>query len=330
MPSGSGVGGPGGALVIEVAPRSPYRLPQDRWPDGVARTRGGVYERFLHVGGSPILIRAWELRRDRRVAIAAMPAPPSWIEGERGAPAGAEQLERALAAARNALAVDDDLGDFHRRFGRHPLLGPLIRRRPWARARRAARPWEAFAWAVTEQLIESRRAAVIQRRIVARWGGRLRMPAPARPLRDVPGPEVVARLAPAELAALDLAPKRALALVKAAREVAGGRCDLSSPADDRRLLAISEIGPWTIQCLALNGRGDLDSLPAGDLAYLKLVGRLSGMGRRATTAEVLEFYAPFEPYRGIAGLLTLSGLGGSIESGPPLRYHPPVPEYEAA
>jgi len=330
MPAASRAGGPGGALVIEVAPRSPYRLPQRRWPDGVARTRGGVYERFLHVDGSPVVIRAWELRRDRRVAIAAMPAPPSWLEGECGQPAEVEQLERAVSLARNALGVDDDLSEFHRRFRRDPLLGPLIRRRPWARARRAVWPWEAFAWAVTEQLIESSRAAVIQRRIVARWGRRIRMPAPARPLRDVPGPELIAGLAPAELARLDLAPKRALALIKAAREVAAGRCDPGSPADDRRLLSISEVGPWTIQCLALNGRGDLDSLPAGDLAYLKLVGRLSGMGRRATIAEVLEFYAPYEPYRGIAGLLTLGGLGRGIEGAAPLRYHPPVPEYEAA
>lgn len=156
------------------------------------------------------------------------------------------------------------------------------------------------------------------------------MPAGARPLRDVPGPDVIARLAPAELAALDLAPKRALALIKAAREIAAGRCDPGTASDDRRLLSIAEIGPWTMQCLGLNGRGDLDSLPAGDLAYLKLVGRLTGIGRRATIDEVHEFYARFQPYRGIVGLLTLSGLRRTVKSGQPLRYHPPVPGYEAA
>ncbi len=331
MPQGAGgARRRGGVLVAEVTPRSPYRLPTQRWPDGVARTRGGVYERFLRVQGCPILIRAWELRREGRVAIAAMPAPPAWLEEEPANQAGPEQLERAIALARNALGVDDDLSDFHARFRRDRMLGPLIRRRPWIRVRRAGKPWEALAWAITEQLIEAGRAATIQRRIVARWGSHLRMPAGARRLRDVPGPALIAGLAPAELAALDLAPKRAVALVKVAREVASGRCDLNSVEGDRRLLSISEIGPWTIQCLGLNGRGDLDSLPAGDLAYLKLVGRLSGEGRRATIDEVHEFYARFEPYRGIAGLLTLSGLGRAVNEGPPLRYHPPVPEYEAA
>lgn len=330
-PKGAGAArGRGGALVAEITPRSPYWLSARRWPDGVARTRGGVYERFLRVAGRPILVRAWELHREGRVAIAAIPAPAAWLEPEPLEEAGREQLEHAIALARNALGVDDDLSDFHARFRRDPLLGPLIRRRPWMRVCRAGKPWEALAWAITEQLIESRRAAVIQRRIVARWGSHLRMPSGARRLRDVPGPELIARLAPAELAALDLAPKRALALVRVAREVASGRCDLGSAEGDRRLLSISEIGPWTIQCLGLHGRGDLDSLPAGDLAYLKLVGRLSGAGRRATIAEVAEFYARFEPYRGIAGLLTLNGLGRVVNEGPPLRYHPPVPEYEAA
>ena len=39
-------------------------------------------------------------------------------------------------------------------------------------------------------------------------------------------------------------------------------------------------------------------LPAGDLAYVKLVGRLAGLGRRATEEEVREFFAPYAPYAG--------------------------------
>jgi DNA-3-methyladenine glycosylase II len=320
----------GGALVVDVKPRSPYRLPAGRWPDGVARTRDGVYERFLHVDGRPVLLRAWEVPAEGRVSVAAMPAPSAWLGEGDDEPARPEDLERAVASCRHAIAIDDDLTEFHQRFRRHPLVGPLVRRMPWLRARRCAQPWEAFAWAVTEQLIEAKRATVIQRRIVRRWGSELAFGDRIRALRDIPGPEVVAGLAPAELAALDLAPKRALALIKAAREVASGRCDPSRAGDDRRLGAISEIGPWTLQCLALNGRGDLDALPAGDLAYVKLVGHLAGLGRRATVAEVEEYYAPYAPYRGIVGLLTLSGLRRAFRSAPPLHYHPANPEFEAA
>ena len=73
------------------------------------------------------------------------------------------------------------------------------------------------------------------------------------------------------------------------------------PAGDARFARISEIGPWTLQCLGLFGRGDPDFLPAGDLAYVKLIGVVAGMGRRATVEEVEEFYARYEPYRALAG-----------------------------
>jgi 3-methyladenine DNA glycosylase/8-oxoguanine DNA glycosylase len=224
---------------------------------------------------------------------------------------------------RFALGVDDDLRPFYDRFKSDPLIGPALRRRPWLRPRRRPWPWEALAWAITAQLIESGRALEIQRRIVRRRGARLELPAREgrRPLllHDVPGAEAVSRLAPAELAAMDLAPARAMALVRCAREVASGRVDLWNPAGDRRLLAIREIGPWTVQCLGLNGRGDPDSLPVGDLAYVKLVGRLGGLGRRATVEEVEELFAPYAPFRGLAGNAALVHFHKAIPSGPPLR-----------
>ncbi len=321
--------GPGGSLVVDVEPPCTYRF-GGRVPDRVSRHRDGVYERFLHVRGRPVLVRAWPQPRSRRIAVAALPAPEPWLRRDYDDAAGEADLERAIGRIRHALAVDDDLGHFYRRFAADALLGPLIRRMPWYRVRRCPDPWEAFALAVTEQLIESREAAAIQRRVVRRWGAVLAGPAGTRPLADVPPAATVATLAPAELVACGLAPKRALALVKAAREVASGRCDPGDAGDDPRLVAISEIGPWTMQCLALNGRGDLDSLPAGDLAYLKLVGHLAGFGRRATIAEVEDFYAHYAPYRGLAGKLMLAGYHRSTAALPPLRYHPPNPEYEAA
>jgi 3-methyladenine DNA glycosylase/8-oxoguanine DNA glycosylase len=126
---------------------------------------------------------------------------------------------------------------------------------------------------------------------------------------------------------MDLSPNRAAALRRVAHEVARGRIRLldveedptAAAAADRRLLAQSQIGPWTVQCLGLFGRGDLDALPAGDLGYIKLVGRLAGEGRRATVPEVEEFYAPYAPYRGLVGSLSLAGLYRLVPQGPPLR-----------
>lgn len=306
-------------MEVEVRPSSPYRLGRGS-SDRTLRVRQRIATRFLHVENSPVLVRAWEpgpgRLKLRAEAIAPRAVSRPLGAGAEARPAGPEQLALAIERMRFALGVDDDLSDFHRRFRRDPLLGPLIRRRPAHRVLRKPWPWEALATAVVGQLIEADRAALIERRIIGRWGARVGE-GPAQ-LRDVPGAAVIAGRAPAELAAMDLAPVRAAALRRVAHEVERGRCRIEDPAADRRLLAISQVGPWTVQCLGLYGRGEPDSLPAGDLGYIKLVGHLAGLGRRATVPEVEEFYAPYEPYRGLAGTLTLSGLHAAVAAGGPL------------
>ncbi len=308
------------ALELEVRPRSPYRLPRGS-DDRTLRVVGGVATRLLHVEGRPVLARAWQAAPGR-IAFRAEAVDPALVlqpliaSGGSG-PAGEEELALAIERMRFVLGVDCDLGEFHRRFRRDPLIGPLIRRLPGFRPRRRVWPWEALAAAVVGQLIEAQRAVTIERRIVGRWGARVGDGRDA--LRDVPAAATIAGRAPAELVAMDLAPNRAVALRRVAAAVASGRCRIESAAADRRLLAIPQIGPWTVQCLGLFGRGDMDALPAGDLGYIKLVGRLAGLGRRATVAEVEEFYAPYEPFRGLVGALTLTGLHRAIAQGPPLR-----------
>ena len=61
-----------------------------------------------------------------------------------------------------------------------------------------------------------------------------------------------------------------------------------------------------------------DSLPAGDLGFVKLVGRLAGLRRRATVEEVEDFFAPYAPYRGLAGSFILAAHYKAAV-GPPLR-----------
>ncbi|HET6997494.1 MAG TPA: hypothetical protein VFI03_02805 [Solirubrobacterales bacterium] len=309
------------ALELELRPAPPYRLPRGS-DDRALSIHAGVATRLLHVEGKPVLARAWHLVGGR-VALRAEALDPARVTlplgaGERDpSPAGEAELEVAIERMRFVLGVDQDLGEFHRRFRRDPLLGPLIRRMPSFRPRRRVWPWEALSAAVVGQLIEADRAVTIERRIVGRWGPRLGEGRDA--LRDVPPPATLAGRAPAELASMDLAPSRAEALRRVARVVASGRCRIETAAADRRLLAIPQIGPWTVQCLALFGRGEIDALPAGDLGYIKLVGRLAGLGRRATVAEVEEFFAPYEPFRGQAGALALAGLYRRVAQGPPLR-----------
>jgi DNA-3-methyladenine glycosylase II len=325
-------------VVLEerVLPRWPYRLPRGSGGDGVVRSRDKVAERLLYVGDQPVRVRWWRTR-DGYVHVRAESVDPPSVDHPidvAGAPAPAEippageaELGIAIERMRFALAVEDDMGEFFHTFKRDPLLGPAIHHKPWVRPRRRPWPWEALCWAITSQLIQASRAAEIQRRIVRRWAPSFlpNQPDPRRrrqrswPLRDVPSAALIAGRAPAELASMDLSQGRSVAMVRCAREVARGRAVLYDPDSDRRLLAIPEIGHWTMQCLGLHGRGEPDSLPAGDLAYVKLVGHLEGLGRRATVAEVEEYFAPYAPFRGLAGAFALAGWHKAMGAGPPAR-----------
>lgn len=288
-------------LRVEVEPPWPFRLSGGSGMDGVLRCRNGVVQRLLHHGEEPVVVRVAQLA-PRRVLFGAQ------AESEEAAAWG-------IGRMRFALGVDDDLRAFHERFRDDPLIGAAVRAKPALRVRRRPEPFEALAWAVTEQLIEYVRAAAIQRRIVGRLGRRCARTG----LRDLPTAATVAAQAPALLCSFDLADKRAIALRRVAREVAGGRVDLHAPDHEagwRRLLAIPEIGPWTIECLALLGQGRMDQLPAGDLAYRKLVGRLLTGDPRARVDEqdVRDFFAPYGAWKGLAGAYALRSAAPELRA----------------
>jgi 3-methyladenine DNA glycosylase/8-oxoguanine DNA glycosylase len=117
----------------------------------------------------------------------------------------------------------------------------------------------------------------------------------------------LAACAPARLESFDLAAGRAIALVRVAREVRAGRLDLDGPDHERawrRLLAVPTIGRWTVEMLAAHGQGRYDTLAAGDLNYLRLLGAWRSGGdpaARAEEADVRALFERFGPWRGLAG-----------------------------
>jgi 3-methyladenine DNA glycosylase/8-oxoguanine DNA glycosylase len=301
---------------VEVEPRWPFRIPGGGGMDGVMRRTGAVLERLLHIGDLPAVVRV------------AQPSASSVVLGARAA--RPDVAEEALVRMRFALGVDDDLRAFHDRFRDDPLIGRSVRSRPWLRVPRRPEPFEALAWAICEQLIEFSRAAAIERRIVHRLGRE----APGwdgAPLRDLPTAATLAGTAPAELQAMDLSAGRALALVRAAREVAAGRADLCAPDHERawrRLRAIPGIGAWTIEVLALHGQGRYDQLPAGDLGFLKLVGRITtgDPQARADESQVRAFFAPYEGWAGLAASHLLSApMRGAPPASHPRAVRVPLP-----
>jgi 3-methyladenine DNA glycosylase/8-oxoguanine DNA glycosylase len=274
--------------------------------DGLTPVRSGVIQRLLH---DP------EMRRPIVIRVAQL-SSGNVLFGAWGPHRGA--CHWGIERMRRALWVDLDLRPFHDRFRDDELIGSVVRADPTLRPGGRPDPFEALAWAVTEQLIEYERAVRIQRRIVRSLG---RMDA-ASGLLDAPAAATIAGTAPALFESFDLSGGRSLALVHAAREVARGRVELWSddPAIQevgwRRLRMIPGVGSWTIEMLALVGQGRLDQVPAGDLGFIKLAGRLLSGGdpqARGTEDDVRALLDRFGEWKGIAGAYALRA-GGSWRS----------------
>ncbi|MGE4425974.1 MAG: DNA-3-methyladenine glycosylase [Solirubrobacteraceae bacterium] len=305
---------------VEVRPPGPYRLP-GALPDGTLRRRGGVVVRLWRQDGHDLLLRAAQ-SRDGRVTLGAR------IVGSRTP--GAGDPRRAVADAlerwRFALAVDDDLRPFLAAHRDDPLIGPSLRARPWWRPSRRPSVFEALLCAFCEQLIAYEDAVAITRRIAHRHGPAATWaPTGGEPMRlwAPPDAATVARdLVPADLEACGLAPSRAAALHRAARELASGRIDeLGDP--DRLLLRLGrlpEIGSWTLALVATQGVGRTDRPPAGDLNLRKALGRMrTGDPRsRVPEADVDVWLAPYAPWGALAAAHLMARRPDTLPTAPPV------------
>jgi DNA-3-methyladenine glycosylase II len=290
-------------LRVEVRPPWQFRL-RGGSADGLLRRKGASLQRLLHRDGAPVHVAVVQAAPDRVIFGARAESEPDAMWG--------------IRRLRFATGVDDDLRPFYDAFHGDPVIGKAVRAAPELRVRRAPLPWEALSNAVTEQLIEFERAVAIQRRMIAALGVRCARTG----LRDGPAPATIAGTAPARLAAMDLAPARALTMRRVAAEVASGRVDLLA-ADPmpgwRRLRAVPGVGPWTLEVLALYGQGHHDRVPAGDLGYLKLVGRVTTGNPRARADEltVREFFDRYGEWKGLAGeYLRLAAARGLLPVSP--------------
>ena len=189
-------------------PAWPFRLPRAAGSTACCACRGGVLHRLVH-----------RRRTSRSLVRVAQTARATACCSARGR-ASRAAAERAIERMRFALGVDDDLRAVPRALPLRPADRARRARRPGAaRCARRPEPFEALAWAICEQLIEFVRAAAIERRIVLR-GSAAAAPRPA--CATCRRAATLAAQAPALLESFDLAAERALALVRAAREVASG------------------------------------------------------------------------------------------------------------
>ena len=153
---------PARPLEVEVRPPWPYRL-RRLGGDGVARA-GGVARGCSSRGG-----RSWSTPGSRAASgSCSAPAAAAASTRRRRQPSDSSGDRADALRARRRRGPDR----VRPHFRGDPLIGEVHPPPPCTAPKRRPWPWEALAWAVTEQLIESGRAAEIQRRVVGRWGPR--------------------------------------------------------------------------------------------------------------------------------------------------------------
>jgi 3-methyladenine DNA glycosylase/8-oxoguanine DNA glycosylase len=254
-----------------VTPTGPYRLR--------LMCRSGTWDAPLADGSSAA---AWQ-RPDGRVVVRAA-------------------SEAGIAHARFMLALDDDTSAFHTRFERDPLLGPTARRLVGYRPLRLATVTHAALRAMCGQLIEARRAVIIERAILRRLGA------------AVATREGLVALSPSDLRADGLAISRATTLVRLVRSLDLERLHGHDTAVVlRRLCRERGVGPWSVGVIALEGLGRYDHGLVGDLGLIKLVSSLEGRWVEADeTAAVL---AQYEEWQGLAGQMLMLGWSRGLIPG---------------
>lgn len=209
--------------------------------------------------------------------------------------------ERALDEARFVLALDDDTGEFHRRFADDPLLGPPARRLRGLRPRRRPTVAHAALRAVCGQLVQAGKALALERAVIRACG------------EDPPSREALLRLSPAALTGCGLATSRAAALHRLCRTV-----DLERLKDEpgtalARLSRVSGIGPWSVGVIALQGLGSYDAGLVGDLGLVKLQASLEG--RWPEPEETARLLEPYGEWQGLASVFLLRGFEQDLVPG---------------
>ena len=279
-------------LETTIRPRGPYSLALSarRARDTTRRFDRGVFVALLADG--------------ERVSARQLP------DGSLVLSAGTEP---GLAQLRFVLGIDDDHSQFLDRFRDDRLLAGPIRHLKGLRPVRTATVTHALLRAICSQLITSREARSIERRLIRASTQAV------DGLLAPPLPKHVAGLAPAELYRHGLPARQATALVRICRTFDPERLRrLPCDAAAARLERERGIGPYSVGMVWTDGLGRFDRGIVGDLGLLKLCAAIEG--RWVEADDTARLLARYEEWAGLACVYLMAGAARGLV---PLKLSPP-------
>jgi 3-methyladenine DNA glycosylase/8-oxoguanine DNA glycosylase len=272
-------------VEIAVRPSGPYSLALSTRlaGDATRRVREGVVT--ARCCGS--IARAWQ-SRDGVVTIRSESV------------AAAEKL-------RWTLALDDDHSEFLRRVADDPLLGRAAKHLRGYRPVRTPTVAQALLRAVCGQLIDSKTARSLERRVI-----RALAPRDGHGHCEPPSTAALAAVAPFELRRLGLHERRGASVVRLCRSLELERFhDLPTDAVVRRIERERGLGPWSAGVVCLEGLGRYEHGLVGDLGLVKLVRALTGR-KVVETWETAELLEPYGEWAGLASVYLLQGFSRGL------------------
>jgi 3-methyladenine DNA glycosylase/8-oxoguanine DNA glycosylase len=272
-------------VEIVVRPRGPYSLELSTRLAGDATRR--VREGLVTARCCGSVARAWQ-SRDGSMTIRSESV------------AAAEKL-------RWVLALDDDHSEFLRRVADDPLLGRAAKHLRGYRPPRTATVAQSLLRAVCGQLIDSKTARSLERRVI-----RALSPRDEDGRCEPPSTAALAAAAPFELRRLGLHERRGAAVVRLCRSLELERFhELPTDVVVRRIERERGLGPWSAGVVCLEGLGRYEHGLVGDLGLVKLVRALTGRTVVETweTAELLE---PYGEWAGLASVYLLQGFSRGL------------------
>ena len=210
---------------------------------------------------------------------------------------GSSDSERAVAQTARVLSLDHDAAGYPQVAERDPVVGRLMALRPGLRPPLFHSPYEAAAWSVVSARRPARQMAVVRDRLAAEHGR----------VFEVVGRQMAAFPEPAALLAVPSVP--GLPAVKVERLHAVARAAEEGLLDVQRLRALGPeeahtqlqtlpgIGPFYASLIVLRAIGFADVPVTDEPMALDLMGRLYGLGRPATAADVEWMTDPWRPWR---------------------------------
>jgi AraC family transcriptional regulator of adaptative response / DNA-3-methyladenine glycosylase II len=214
-------------------------------------------------------------------------------------------LLQVTSSVRRIFDLAADPSKISLAFESDPLLGPLVKRRPGLRIPGAWDPFEFTVRAILGQQVSVSTGRTLVGRIVVRCG----RPIPSNKdgfTHFFPTP---ADLASANLDGLGLTRVRIDALRELAVAITAGRFNFAGSTEEicEALAALTGIGTWTAQYVALRALYEPDAFPASDL----VLRRAAATNGASLPARVLEERAEdWRPWRGYAAMhLWCSSIG---------------------